>query len=45
VLGGLLLSDVAQLLIAAGLTEFDIKVKSKLELPGYYRAEKNGTCW
>jgi len=31
---------VVDILIAAGLTELDIKVRSKLELPGYYRAEK-----
>lgn len=31
---------IVDVLIDAGLTEFDIKVRSKLELPGYYRAEK-----
>lgn len=31
---------IVDVLIDAGLTEIDIKVKSKLELPGYYRAEK-----
>ncbi|HKG61450.1 MAG TPA: PaeR7I family type II restriction endonuclease [Pyrinomonadaceae bacterium] len=31
---------IVDILINAGLTDFDIKVKSKLELPGYYRAEK-----
>lgn len=37
---GALETLVVDVLIAAGLTELDIKVKSKLELPGYYRAEK-----
>lgn len=37
---GALETLVVDVLIAAGLTEVDIKVKSKLELPGYYRAEK-----
>lgn len=37
---GALETLVVDILIAAGLTELDIKVKSKLELPGYYRAEK-----
>lgn len=31
---------IVDILINAGLTDLDIKVKSKLELPGYYRAEK-----
>lgn len=37
---GALETLVVDVLIAVGLTELDIKVKSKLELPGYYRAEK-----
>ena len=37
---GALETLVVDVLISAGLTELDIKVKSKLELPGYYRAEK-----
>jgi hypothetical protein len=37
---GALETLIVDVLIAAGLTELDIKVKSKLELPGYYRAEK-----
>jgi Restriction endonuclease XhoI len=37
---GALETLVVDVLIAAGLTELDIKVRSKLELPGYYRAEK-----
>ena len=37
---GALETLIVDMLIAAGLTELDIKVKSKLELPGYYRAEK-----
>ena len=37
---GALETLVVDILIAAGLTHLDIKVKSKLELPGYYRAEK-----
>jgi hypothetical protein len=31
---------VVDILVNAGLTELDIKVKSKLEIPGHYRAEK-----
>jgi Restriction endonuclease XhoI len=31
---------IVDILINAGLTDLDIKVKSRLELPGYYRAEK-----
>jgi hypothetical protein len=37
---GALETLVVDVLISTGLTELDIKVKSKLELPGYYRAEK-----
>jgi hypothetical protein len=37
---GALETLVVDVLVTAGLTELDIKVKSKLELPGYYRAEK-----
>lgn len=37
---GALETLVVDVLIAAGLTELDIKVRSKLELPGFYRAEK-----
>ena len=37
---GALETLVVDVLISAGLTELDIKVKSKLELPGYYRSEK-----
>jgi hypothetical protein len=37
---GALETLIVDILINAGLTELDIKVKAKLELPGYYRAEK-----
>lgn len=31
---------IVDVLIDSGLTDADIKIKSKLEIPGYYRAEK-----
>jgi hypothetical protein len=37
---GALETLIVDVLINAGLTQQDIKVRSKLELPGYYRAEK-----
>lgn len=37
---GALETLIVDVLIGVGLTEFDVKVKSKLELPGYFRATK-----
>jgi len=34
---------VSDILCEAGLKKMDVKTRTALELPGYYRPEKNGT--